>query len=536
MQKHRSSKIIIIGAGIGGLTTAALLAQQNYDVTVLEAQTYPGGCASTWTHKGYRFESGATVAGGFQPDGPHDIVAKRLNLQWPVQQHDPAWVVHLPHQTIALAQDYTDVLRHFPESLAFWDEQRRIADIGWKLAAQGLPWPPRSTAEWIQLAKVSLSNFPQDIRLMPFIFSSVYDWTKRHNLHKHPAFMRFLDGQLLISAQTTTKNANALYGATALDLARQGVYHVEGGIGGLAATLVATLESLDGQVVYRQRVTRIVVERGRVIGVMVHKGRRGTAETFYPADFVIANLTPWDVDRLLAESSPRSLRKEVKLGKVGWGAFVVHLGVKSEAFPRDFPDHHQILLDLDAPLGETRSLFMSISPEWDRGRAPAGERAVTITTHTDVNQWWELLESDESAYTARKAEYAEKIITGIETVLPSFKAHITLMLPGSPVTYQFYTDRHKGMVGGFPQTSLLKMRGPRTGISNLRIVGDSIFPGQSTAGVTLGAIRVAQDISRSLSIHQNHHVEVKNFTITLTEAMSSESLDHQVVEVEHERG
>jgi hypothetical protein len=56
------------------------------------------------------------------------------------------------------------------------------------------------------------------------------------------------------------------------------------------------------------------------------------------------------------------------------------------------------------------------------------------------------------------------------------------------------------MVGGFPQTSLFKARGPRTGINNLRLVGDSVFPGQSTAGVTLGGLRVAEDVKRHLPV------------------------------------
>ena len=54
-----------------------------------------------------------------------------------------------------------------------------------------------------------------------------------------------------------------------------------------------------------------------------------------------------------------------------------------------------------------------------------------------------------------------------------------------------------GMVGGFAQTSLFAARGPQTGIDNLWLVGDSIFPGQSTAGVTLGAMRVATEVLRS---------------------------------------
>jgi phytoene dehydrogenase-like protein len=56
------------------------------------------------------------------------------------------------------------------------------------------------------------------------------------------------------------------------------------------------------------------------------------------------------------------------------------------------------------------------------------------------------------------------------------------------------------MVGGFPQTSLFKARGPRTGVPNLWLVGDSIFPGQSTAGVTLGAMRVAAEVLRAIPV------------------------------------
>jgi phytoene dehydrogenase-like protein len=124
---------------------------------------------------------------------------------------------------------------------------------------------------------------------------------------------------------------------------------------------------------------------------------------------------------------------------------------------------------------------------------------VTVSTHTDVAQWWDLLESDPDTYEAQKRIYTERILSAIDVYLPGFRQSVSLTLAGTPVTYAHYTGRHRGLVGGFPQTSLLKARGPRTGIPNLRIVGDSIFPGQSTAGVTLGAMRVANELQRSLS-------------------------------------
>lgn len=153
---------------------------------------------------------------------------------------------------------------------------------------------------------------------------------------------------------------------------------------------------------------------------------------------------------------------------------------------------------MDGALGETRSIFISLSPAWDATRAPAGHRAVTITTHTEVTQWWELYARDPNAYAERKQAYTDAILTTIERAIPGFRAGVALTMPGTPLTYAFYTGRHLGMVGGFPQTSLFKARNPLTGVPNVRLVGDSIFPGQSTAGVTLGALRVADDVLHRL--------------------------------------
>ncbi|MFZ4816526.1 MAG: FAD-dependent oxidoreductase, partial [Phototrophicaceae bacterium] len=352
-------KIVVIGAGIGGLTSAALLARAGYDVTVLEAQTYPGGSAGTYFHKGYRFDAGATVAGGFQPNGPHYIAGKLLSIDWDIHRGEPAWVVHLPERQIALTADNTEVLEQFPASRAFWQQQNQLADMGWSLAAQGLPWPPTDAAELSQIMRVGLNNFPADLQIIPYALMSARQWINLAGMGDNPEFVRMIDGQLLISAQTTSQNAYALYSATALDLPRQGVYHAAGGIGGIAESLATRLVELKGCIEYRQHVTRIAIEDGRVTGVYAKHGRRAKEEAFYPADIVIANLTPYSLETLLEDKTPNQLRQENRQRKAGYGAFVLHLGVHDSFFPKDFGDHHQFLMDVDGNLGEGRSLFMS---------------------------------------------------------------------------------------------------------------------------------------------------------------------------------
>ncbi|MCY4024274.1 MAG: NAD(P)/FAD-dependent oxidoreductase [Anaerolineaceae bacterium] len=489
-----------MGAGIGGLATAALLARAGCDVTALEAHVYPGGCAGTFFHKGYRFDAGATIAGGFQPGGPHDRLARMLDIDWPVRPQEPSWVVHLPRRSVVFGQDREDLLQAFPHSAAFWTRQRELAAFGWKLGAGGLPWPPADGHEWTRLARTLWRHAPGGLRHAPFAFRSVADWMARDLPHEDREFRRLLDAQLLISAQSTSEEVNALWGATALDLPRQGTMQMEGGMGALAQSLSCRLQQLGGRLVLRQQVTRILVQEGLATGVVVRSGRRRRSGQRLPADFIVANVTPWNLARLLGDSAPGRLKREARTRKAGWGAFVLHLGLDQRNLPEGAADHHQVVTSLDGPLGEGNSLFISISPPWDGSRAPEGCRALTVSTHTRATDWQSLFQTDPAACEARKAEYVGRMLRHMERALPCFREGIRLQLAGTPLTWQYYTGRHMGLVGGFPVTSLLNARGPRSGLRNLRLVGDSVFPGQSTAGVVAGAMRVTRDVLRQLAL------------------------------------
>jgi phytoene dehydrogenase-like protein len=82
--------------------------------------------------------------------------------------------------------------------------------------------------------------------------------------------------------------------------------------------------------------------------------------------------------------------------------------------------------------------------------------------------------------------------------LPGLQAASDLVLPGTPVTFARFTHRAWGWVGGFPQVNLFQSWGPRLA-EGLWLVGDSIFPGQSTAAAALGGLRVAGEVRQALS-------------------------------------
>jgi C-3',4' desaturase CrtD len=483
-------RVIVIGAGVGGLTAAALLARDGFQVTVLEAHVYPGGCAGTFFHKGYRFDAGATLAGGFQPGGPHDIVGRLLNIDWPIKKAEPAWVVHLPERTITRWGDperwRAERDRALPELRRFWRVQEKAADTVWDFAGRLPEWPPSSLNDVIRLAaKVRPSMIP----FAPLALTSMGRWLDVLGVHNRSA-RTYIDAQLLISAQTTAAHANALYGAIAIDLPRAGAYHVWGGIGNLAKTLASSLIAQGGTILYRQAVTHLEVQPNHTFRVQTSKGE------CYEADIVLANLTPWALNTLLGNQAPESLRREAAQHQSTWGAFTLYLGVPDSALPTR-ADHFQVIQREDQPLGEGNSVFISISDTGDPTRAPQGYRALTLSTHTRIEPWCTVREQDPAGYQARIDDYRDRLLSAAERVIPDLRQSATLILPGTPAAFQRFTRRPGGMVGGFAQTSLFNARGPQTGLPNLWLVGDSIFPGQSTAGVTAGALRVAAEVQRS---------------------------------------
>lgn len=500
--------IVIIGAGVGGLTTAAILARAGLNVTVLEAHVYPGGCAGTFYHKKYYFDAGATLAGGFYPGGPMDLVAQATGIeQWPAHASNPAMVVHLP-DGLAVTRWADDRRRHErrnafgPQSDTFWQWQEQTADALWSLALRLPPWPPQSLREAIKLGQDGLgwlgSNPIQ--HLSPKLALDAVRPVAAHLRNAPEKLRQFVDAQLLIAAQTTSRYANALYGASALDLPRRGVVHLEGGLGGIAETLAAAVEQNGGQVLYKQAVTRLVMEQGRPVAVETKRKKS------FPADIVIANLPPWNIAALMGVDAPRQLRNLPPQPKDGWGAFMTYIGLDAAAIPTDFALHHQVIMR--EPLAEGNTVFVSLSPAWDTARAPDGQRVITLSTHTRLQDWWHLFEHDRSAYETRKQLYANRMLEAATRVLPSLRKAAHLVMPGTPVTFQRFTRREWGWVGGFPQTNLFRTWAPKLA-PGLWMVGDSIFPGQSTAAVAMGGMRVAAAVMQDKAICSNIHQDVK---------------------------
>jgi phytoene dehydrogenase-like protein len=421
--------------------------------------------------------------------------------------------VHLPQSDPLILmgdQSRWDDRRHAfgDRSEVFFRWQEQTADALWDFALRLPAWPPGTVTEAVQLFRDGLSWSGRDVRAsrLPGLALDAFRPVAAHlpaGLEQRALerLRLFLDAQLLISAQADSRSANALYGASALDLPRRGVVHLEGGMGAIAQTLVQALRDHGGSIHYRQEAVRVRFERGRPAAVETRRGE------VFPADRVIFNLPAWNILPLLGDHLPGALRWLPPYPAGGWGAFVVYIGLDGRAVPAGFPLHHQIVAG--RPLAEGNSVFLSLSPEWDHTRAPASRRALTLSTHTGFLSWQQLFRQDRQAYEARKETYTRRVIAAAERALPGLSDAAEIILPGTPLTFERFTRRASGWVGGFPQTSLFRFSGPRLSLG-LWMVGDSIFPGQSVPAVALGGLRVARSVisERKGDNHENRHYRI----------------------------
>ncbi|HEX8142688.1 MAG TPA: NAD(P)/FAD-dependent oxidoreductase [Pyrinomonadaceae bacterium] len=492
-------EVVVVGGGIGGLTTAALLAARGVHVCLFEKESRAGGCAATFEKLGYEFEQGAGLYASWQPGEIHERVFAELPASAPeVQPARPAYVVRLPDQTdIPIVEDdaeFEAALRAaFTEcadaSVNFYRELGPIAEALRRVARRAVDLRTASTL------RRTLATAPE-ARIASRVLKAM-DRTAAEYLEGTSArFRRFIDAQLQIFAQRASHECAYLYAAVALMLPRTGMYSMRGGAQALAERLAEAIRKSGGVVRFDTTVLRLAYDAaGRVVGVDLLSGERVEATRA-----VVSNLPVWDTYGKLVglNRTPEELRRRMKSLR-GWGAYLLYLGMdeaKAAALPAQ-----RLLALTDWCEGEEydaeRAQFMfSCAPSWD-ARAPSGKRAVTVNTFTEPTQWF-AFHQDETEHEAQDQARLEECWTSLHRMMPELGEHIEVIETATPRTFYEMTRRKLGMVGGLGQSLDVFGRNSlshRTPIQNLYMVGDTTFPGHGIAAVTQSGLIVADEIA-----------------------------------------
>jgi phytoene dehydrogenase-like protein len=484
---------IVVGSGFGGLGAALHLAENGARVALIERLQYPGGCACTFEHGGDWFEGGATLFSGFDEGQLFHHWIERYGMDVKYEHLDPPLELRSPHGVLHARRDRDALWSQF-ESLPgapveglrrFARLQERVASALWPTLDDVRLLPPLTPARVLRHAL----RLPRYLPLTRLAGRTLWSVLERFGLTHFDPLVTWLDSQCQITVQCSVREAEAPFALAALDYHHRGAVHVKGGIGQLAWGMVHAIEGLGGTVRFGAPVRRGSRDAN---GTWVLKAGRDEISSKH----VLFNALPQDVARILDLEDSSLLRSMAERVRDGWSAAMLFRTVRAPRGAGPGARHIELVRDPKQPLLEGNHVFLSIGAEGE-GTANPELRRVTISTHISIPKWRALDDAGKAAYIESVQSAMRETIVELAPEWTSIEREFT----GSARTFKRWTGRSEGLVGGIPRRAGLgqyrEIFGRRLP-KGLHLVGDSVFPGQSTLAVAAGGRRVAETVLRSL--------------------------------------
>ncbi len=495
-----TKKVIVIGAGIAGLTSAAILSKLGLSVTLIEAHKQSGGCAGTFKRNGYIFDVGATQVAGLESDGIHSKIFKFLQIETPdASILDPSCIVDLNdgcrpvHIWYESSKWISERKKQFPGSERFWALCNLIHQSNWKFANNEPVMPIRNYWDFLQF--INALN-PQNLLTGFLLKSSMFDLLKICGLDKDQRLIKFLNLQLKLYSQENVYNTAALYGCTVLQMSQRphGLWHLKDSMQALSSALEESLKRTNAKILFNQKVKLLEYNSQKKLWEI--DSLKGDKVNKYYAHDVIYSPPPQGLLNLLVDKKDNYLQYQNRLNNLPEpsGALVFYSALKKENMRNIISNHYQFISE------EFGSLFISLSEEGD-GRAPSGEITLIASIFTKTQEWFDL---EKDQYNFKKNQYFNKISKAIEekfNISPEDWLHREL---STPRAFERWTNRPRGIVGGLgqnPEIFGLFGLSSRTPFKGLWLCGDSIYPGEGTAGVTQSALMVSKQVLASRGIN-----------------------------------
>lgn len=488
--KHQSYDVIVIGSGIGGLTAAALLAKAGKNALVVERHDRPGGYAHGFTRRQYRFDSAVHAISGCENKGyanGHVIyrIFKGLEILdqvnfIPIKHYARAYFPDLEVEIAIGETSFIDSLsNHFPEQRENLEDFVRLtrlvaeqATVADEVLSTKQPGALNQLRELFRYRRSTLSGvmdeFLDDDRLKS-VFAALWPY-----IGLPPKQLSFLYWAIMFSGYIL-----------------EGAYYCRGSFQRMADVLADSIQSNNGELLYKMSVRKILVNDGKACGIATETGQ----EIYSPV--VISNADALQTfDHLIgAGDVPLNYLKKLRSMDISMSIFVVYVATDLKIDKLDQSHELFIFEDYDhqnnyqnSLQGKVNWFSATVLTHSDPELAPEGVHLILLST---------LLPYSVADWRKEKAPYQQQLLEKAEQFFPGLKEHLLYIESGTPRTMQRYTLNHQGAAYGWNPSPV--QTGPgrpsvETPVPGLYLASHWAQPGGGINGVSIAGVMAAQSI------------------------------------------
>ena len=496
------AKISVVGAGIGGMSAAARLAKQGHQVTVFENSDQSGGKCRTEWFGDYAFDTGPSLL--TLPAVFRDLflkTGKRIEHVLDISPVDPAFNYNfadgsnVTFPNLSNPKTYQEIEKSFGISASqSWRQIIERSEKMWEASRDSFI-ESELTSIWPLLLRKNLIN--QINQISPF--TSLRSLSEKLNLDPH---LKMIIDRYATYTGSDPRSAPAVLLTIAFVESTFGAWHIKGGIGQLSVALEQRCRDLGVDFKFKSLVTKILVERNKVEGVVLSDGK------IIKSDLVVSNSdAEYTFNSLIGSevSSARGERRKLKSATKSLAGFSLLLGLdNSKSKPVDV-DHHNVYFPENYDL-EFDQIFTQKVPVTDPTIYLCAPKDSSMVKGADKEAWFVLVNAPrhepESGWDWKDGgqEYAQKIISKMDDLGLNVTNRLDFMEYRTPADLENYAMAPGGSIYGTssnsPVSAFLRARN-RSKVKGLFCVGGSAHPGGGLPLVGISAEIVAKAIGKA---------------------------------------
>jgi prolycopene isomerase len=493
--------VIVVGAGLGGLSAATYLAREGLEVLLLERHVVPGGYATSFVRGRYEFEVALHELSGIgRPDRRGGLyryldylgVASKvefINIPNLYRTIYPDLDITLPVGREAFEETLIQTFPHEKEGILRF--LKRVFDLRIdfvKIARQG---PGKQITMPFRL--------PHFFRYLPTTWSHVLNRDV-----KDPLARAVLSQYWGYVGLPPSQISFLFFASTLAAYIKRGPAFPKGRSQALSNALLATFEELSGQARLKCGVGRILTSNGLVKGVITETGDE------YHADWIVSNADPITTCRELIgmEYVPSSFFKRLQSSDLSPSTINVYLGIAKSAESLGL-DEHEIFINQDDDFDSLHDLMYTNQPPPSIAltcynvvypEISPPDTSMVVLTALAYAEPWAALPPEE--YFGVKENVGDHMIDLAEGIAPGLREYTEVVEVSTPITNMRYAGTLGGSIYGFnqpPRDNLVWRMGHRGPLDGLYFVGawtrpgagfePALFSGQMAGSAILRKIR-----------------------------------------------